>query len=257
MPISPARARRPAASPGSSRDAHNYTAIGGDRRSRHHARQGRRRARLGGHSGGVGMRNGALSQIPSFAPRVGVRRVRIPLAPQFPRSACKNISRPALPFRSAGRSAFVRSLLSSAPLLFDASPSAALPPLRPGTNGGFTAHSLPSRVIEAGEPYAYEVLRRVRSAAKSASGATNRCIKARPHARPWMVRISARCREPRRPAPADFSSPRWLRVRNPRYLFDIDVQAAGSALEEGAGSAGPIAQYLATYRRLKTSSRHV
>jgi protoporphyrin/coproporphyrin ferrochelatase len=227
---------------------HNYSAIGGRSPLTDITRA--QAAALGARLGGdlavsVGMRNwrpfikDALGELASS----GVRRViGIPMAPQFSTlSVQKYIDAAETSLQGLPNDLHFEPVRSfhTHPLLIDAF-AERLRAAAPAADELviFTAHSLPARVIEAGDTYADEVA--ATAGAVAAQGGIERYEIAYQSAgrtpEPWIgPELGALVRER-----AATGSRRFLIVPigfvcdHTEILFDIDVQAAASAREQGA-----------------------
>jgi ferrochelatase len=222
---------------------HNYQAIGGRSPLTDitMAQAAAVRARLGPEFVvAVGMRNWRpfiADALAELARSGATEVVGIPLAPQFSTLSVKkyvDAAAAALPDGMAFRS--IRSF-STHPLLLEAFAERireARP--RPGEEIVFTAHSLPVRVIEAGDTYAQEVAATAKGVAER-SGISDYSIAYQSAGRtpePWigpdlneMIRERGAGRPPLLVVPIGFV------CDHTEILFDIDVQAAGTARECG------------------------
>ena len=230
---------------------HNYGAIGG--RSPltdiSLAQAAALRARLGGDIPvSVGMRNwqpfirDALGDLAAS----GVERVvGIPMAPQFSTLSVQK-------YIDAARSALPASLPGSPGLRFDPVRSFHTHPLLIGAFAErlraaapsddelvvFTAHSLPTRIIEGGDPYAAEVAATARAVA-SQTGVGHYELAYQSAGRtsePWIgPELGALIRERAAAGGRRFLvAPIGFVCDHTEILFDIDVQAAAGAREAGA-----------------------
>jgi ferrochelatase len=241
------RAGRPASPELVAEMQHNYSAIGGRSPLTEItlAQAAALAARLGGVPVSVGMRNwrpfikDALNDLAAG----GVRRViGIPMAPQFSTLSVQkyiDAAQSALPSEPKGlrfdpvRSFHVHPLLVEA---FGERLRAAAP-----TSDElvvFTAHSLPARVIEAGDRYAIEVAATARAVAAQAGVARYEVAyqSAGRTPEPWMgPELGAFVRERAAAGTRRFLiAPIGFVCDHTEILFDIDVQAASVAREEGA-----------------------
>jgi ferrochelatase len=226
---------------------HNYSAIGGRSPLTDItlAQAAALAARLGGVSVSVGMRNwrpfikDALNDLAAG----GVQRViGIPMAPQFSTLSVQkyiDAAQSALPSEPKGlrfdpvRSFHVHPLLVEA---FGERLRAAAP-----TSDElvvFTAHSLPARVIEAGDQYAIEVAATARAVAAQAGIAHYEVAyqSAGRTPEPWIgPELGTFVRERAAAGTRRFLiAPIGFVCDHTEILFDIDVQAASVAREEGA-----------------------
>ncbi len=251
------RGGRPASAELIAEMQHNYSAIGG--RSPLTEITLAQAAALGARLGGdvpvsVGMRNwrpfikDALSDLAAK----GVERViGIPMAPQFSTLSVQKYidaaraTLPALPASSTGPAVLqfdpVRSFHAH-PLLVEAFAERlrAAAPLA-GELVIFTAHSLPVRVIEAGDTYSDEVAATARAvAARSRAAGVEQYEVAYQSAgrtpEPWIgPELCALVRERAAAGTRRFLiAPVGFVCDHTEILFDIDVQAAGVAREQGA-----------------------
>ncbi|HEY3043445.1 MAG TPA: ferrochelatase [Vicinamibacterales bacterium] len=241
------RAGRPASPELVAEMQHNYSAIGGRSPLTEItlAQAAALAARLGGVPVSVGMRNwrpfikDALNDLAAG----GVRRViGIPMAPQFSTLSVQkyiDAAQSALPSEPKGlrfdpvRSFHVHPLLVEA---FGERLRAAAP-----TSDElvvFTAHSLPARVIEAGDQYAIEVAATARAVAAQAGVARYEVAyqSAGRTPEPWMgPELGAFVRERAAAGTRRFLiAPIGFVCDHTEILFDIDVQAASVAREQGA-----------------------
>ena len=230
---------------------HNYRAIGG--RSPLTDITLAQAAALGARLGGdvpvnVGMRNwrpfikDALSNLAAR----GVQRViGVPMAPQFSTLSVQkyiDAAQSALPIPATGPPGLqfepVRSFHAH-PLLIDAFAErlrAAAP--SDGELVVFTAHSLPARVIEAGDRYAIEVAATARAvAAQTGVGRYEVAYQSAGRTpEPWIgPELDALVHERAATGVRRFLiAPIGFVCDHTEILFDIDVQAAAAAREAGA-----------------------
>jgi ferrochelatase len=239
------RGGRPASSELIAEMRRNYEAIGGRSPLTDitHAQADALRARLGPDVPvAVGMRNwrpfikDALAELAA----TGIERaIGIPMAPQFSSlSVQKYVDAAAAALPAGIRFLPVRSFHAH-PLLVEAFAERireAAPP--PDEDIVFTAHSLPARVIEAGDAYADEVAETARAVAARAGIA--RYYRAYQSAgrtpEPWIgPTIGDLIRERARGGARRFLVvPIGFVCDHTEILFDIDVQAAAEARECGA-----------------------
>jgi len=224
---------------------HNYEAIGGRSplTTITEAQADGLRSRLGADVPVVvGMRNwhpfikDALAELAA----AGVERViGIPMAPQFSTlSVQKYVDAATTALPSGTRFEPVRSFHSH-PLLLQAF-AARLSAVRPDDDEEivFTAHSLPLRVIQAGDSYANEVAETARGVAALAGIARYRRAyqSAGRTPEPWigleLTRLIAERAE--RGAKRFLVAPIGFVCDHTEILFDIDVQAVAAARECGA-----------------------
>ena len=227
---------------------HNYGAIGG--RSPLTDITLAQAAALGARLGGgiavsVGMRNwhpfikNALGELASS----GVRRViGIPMAPQFSTlSVQKYIDAAEASLQGLPDDLLFEPVRSfhTHPLLIDAF-AERLRAAAPAANElvVFTAHSLPARVIEAGDRYADEVAATARAVAAQ-TGIERYAIAYQSAGRtpePWIgPDLGALVRERAAAGSRRFLiAPIGFVCDHTEILFDIDVQATACAREEGA-----------------------
>ena len=226
---------------------HNYAAIGRSPLTEITLAQAAAlRARLGGDVPvGVGMRNwrpfikDALGELEAS----GVRRViGIPMAPQFSTLSVQKYIDAAQSALSPGPPGLqfdpVRSFHAH-PLLIDAF-AERLRAAAPADDEliVFTAHSLPARVIEAGDGYAEEVAATARGV-RSRTGITHYEIAYQSAGRtpePWIgPDLAAFVRERTAAGTRRFLiAPIGFVCDHTEILFDIDVQAVAVAREHGA-----------------------
>jgi len=189
----------------------------------------------------VGMRNwhpyvaDALARLPATVDRV----VGIPLAPQFSTSSVQKYVEAALAAVPAGVRFDCVASFHDHPLLAEAFADRvrrALP--EPGEEVIFTAHSVPARVVEEGDPYADQVAATAAAVATRADlGAYHRAYQSAGRTpEPWLgpdIRQVIRER-------AAAGTRRFLIVPigfvcdHTEILFDLDIQAARVARESGA-----------------------
>jgi ferrochelatase len=227
---------------------HNYSAIGGRSPLTDITRA--QAAALGARLGGdiavsVGMRNwrpfikDALGELAAS----GVRRViGIPMAPQFSTlSVQKYIDAAETSLQGLPDDLLFEPVRSfhMHPLLVDAFAErlrAAAP--AEGELVVFTAHSLPARVIEAGDTYADEVAATARAvAAQTGIGRYEIAYQSAGRTpEPWIgPELGALVRERAAAGSRRFLiAPIGFVCDHTEILFDIDVQAAASAREQGA-----------------------
>jgi ferrochelatase len=224
---------------------HNYEAIGGKSPLTELTfAQGAALSRLlGAHIPvAVGMRNWKpfLQQAIDELVSKGVTRIiGIPLAPQFSTLSVTKYFDAASAALPPGISLEPIHSFFNHPLLLDAfAERLRLAAPRADEEIVFTAHSLPTRVIEAGDPYATEV-------AGTARGVAERCGVARYRLayqsagrtpEPWIgPDLSDLIREASADGIRQFLVvPVGFVCDHTEILFDIDVQALGTARELGA-----------------------
>jgi ferrochelatase len=224
---------------------HNYEAIGGRSPLTEItlAQAAALQARLGGDATvAVGMRNWSpfIKDALQDLARAGVTHVvGIPLAPQFSTLSVQkyhDTARAALP---AGMTFFAVPSYHAHPLLVEAF-AERLRDAKPAADEEvvFTAHSLPKRVIDAGDRYAEEVGATARAVAERAG------IQHYSHAyqsagrtpEPWIGPDLGEHLEARAAAGVRrfLVVPVGFVCDHTEILFDIDVQAAASARAAGA-----------------------
>jgi ferrochelatase len=174
-----------------------------------------------------------------LAARGATRIIGIPLAPQFSTLSvtkyfdAANAALPAgvtlVPVQSFHL--HPRLIEAFAQRVRDASPA-------PGETVVFTAHSLPSRVIDAGDPYANEVAETARAVA-GASGVAQYLVAYQSAGRtpePWIGPEIGELitEEARRGARCFLIAPIGFVCDHTEILFDIDTQAKRAAEEAGA-----------------------
>ena len=227
---------------------HNYNAIGGRSPLTDItlAQAAALRARLGGDIPlSVGMRNwrpfikDALGDLAAS----GVERVvGIPMAPQFSTLSVQKYieaARSALPPGPEGLQFDPVHSFHTHPLLIDAF-AERLRAAAPSDDElvVFTAHSLPARIIEAGDQYADDVAATARAVASQTG--VGHCELAYQSAgrtpEPWIgPELGALIRERAAAGGRRFLiAPVGFVCDHTEILFDIDVQAAAVAREEGA-----------------------
>jgi protoporphyrin/coproporphyrin ferrochelatase len=171
----------------------------------------------------------------------GVTRViGIPLAPQFSTlSVQKYLAAADAALPAAGMRMDAVESFHLHPLLVEAF-AARLRAARPGSDElvVFTAHSVPVRVIESGDPYAEEVAATARAVAEHA-GITRYARayqSAGRTAEPWIgPSLDALIDERSRAGVRKFLvAPIGFVCDHTEILFDIDIQAAGTARDRGA-----------------------
>jgi ferrochelatase len=223
---------------------HNYEAIGGRSplTDLTLAQAAALRARLGDATPvAVGMRNWTpfiKDAIAELAARGVSRIVGIPLAPQFSTLSIAKYFDAAQGALPAGLTLERASAYHDHPLLIEAFAervSEAKP--QPDEDVVFTAHALPQRVIDGGDPYAREVettARRV--AARAGIGSYQRAYQSAGRTpEPWIgPDLSDLLRERAAAGVRAFLIvPIGFVCDHTEILFDIDVQARGTADECG------------------------
>src|SRR5471030_546188 len=224
---------------------HNYEAIGGcsPLTTLTLAQADRLRAKLGASVAvAVGMRNwrpfiaDALVELGAS----GVTRtIGIPMAPQFSSLSVQKYIDAATAALPSGMAFEAVESFHAHPLLLDAFAER----VRHAAPAGdelvvFTAHSLPVRVIEAGDPYADEVAATARGVAERVGIAHYECAyqSAGRTPEPWigpdlgeLIRTRAASGQRR-----FLAVPIGFVCDHTEILFDIDVQAAAAARDAGA-----------------------
>ena len=224
---------------------HNYEAIGGRSplTERTLAQADALRARLGaGVPVAVGMRNWhpfIKDAIANLGSAGADRIIGIPLAPQFSTLSVQKYTDAALAALPSGMRFEPVPSFATHPLLVQAFAERLLEAQpQAGEEIVFTAHSLPVRVLEAGDPYPEQV------------AATARDVAARAGVAEYAVAYQSAGRTPEPWVGPDLSeliarrasmgARRFLAVPigfvcdHTEILFDIDVQAASAARECGA-----------------------
>ena len=191
----------------------------------------------------------------------GVTRViGIPMAPQFSTLSVQKYIDAATAALPAGVQFEAVESFHAHPLLLDAFAErvrAAQP--KPDELVVFTAHSLPARVIEAGDPYADEVAATARGVAERAGIARYDCAyqSAGRTPEPWIGPDLAQLIDDRAAAIRKFLVvPIGFVCDHTEILFDIDVQAARIAREVADDAAADrVAEHVAAVHRDARGSR--
>jgi protoporphyrin/coproporphyrin ferrochelatase len=224
---------------------HNYEAIGGRSPLTDItlAQADALRARLGGDVPvAVGMRNwkpfiaDALSDL--GAANV-TRTIGIPMAPQFSTLSVQKYIDAATAALPSGMAFEAVRTFHTHPLLLDAFAERVRQAAPDGTERVvFTAHSLPARVIDAGDRYAHEVAETASGVAERAGIARYECAyqSAGRTPEPWIgPDLSELIRTRSSSGVRRFLAvPIGFVCDHTEILFDIDVQAADTARESGS-----------------------
>ena len=190
----------------------------------------------------IGMRNWTpfiKEAIAGLAARGVTRIIAIPLAPQFSTLSVSKYFDAAVQVLPAGMSLDAVRSFHAHPLLLDGF-AERLRDAKPAADEDvvFTAHSLPARVVEAGDPYPTEV-------AATAAGVAARSGVARYHVayqsagrtpEPWIgPDVGALISEQAAQGVRRFLvAPIGFVCDHTEILFDIDIQAKAAASEIGA-----------------------
>lgn len=220
---------------------HNYEAIGGRSPLTDitEAQAGALRARLGGMPVAVGMRNWRpfIKEGIEGLAAAGVNRViAIPMAPQFSTLSVQKYNDAAKASLPSGMQLDTVTSFHAHPLLLDAFAErlrAANP--RPEERVVFTAHALPVKTIESGDPYADEVAETARGVAARVGLTTyDRAYQSAGRTPdPWIGPDLGELIDERSGAGVRkfLVVPIGFVCDHTEILFDIDVQAARTARE--------------------------
>ena len=224
---------------------HNYEAIGGRSplTERTLAQADALRARLGaGVPVAVGMRNWhpfIKDAIANLGSAGADRIIGIPLAPQFSTLSVQKYTDAALAALPSGMRFEPVPSFATHPLLVQAFAERLLEAQpQAGEEIVFTAHSLPVRVLEAGDPYPEQVAATARDVAARA-GVAEYAVAYQSAGRtpePWVGPDVSDLIEQRAPMGARhfLAVPIGFVCDHTEILFDIDVQAANTARACGA-----------------------